>query len=229
MLLKKWEDLPDYMKNDEVRYYYDILSNKKVSLFFKRVLDIILSIIAILFLITPIIIISIVVKCSSKGKVMFKQKRITTYGEEFYILKFRTMVENAESLGGQITQTNDNRITKNGAFLRKYRLDELPQIFNVFIGDMSLVGTRPEVPRYVNMYTNEMYATLLTPAGVTSLASITFKDEAQYFTDPKLVDKNYMEIVLPEKMVENLNYMEKFSVLYDIKIIFKTVLGVFGS
>ena len=229
MFLCKWNNLPEYMKSDEVRYYYDILSKKKASIFFKRVLDIILSIIAIIFLIIPILIIAIVVKCSSSGKVMFKQKRITTYGKEFYILKFRTMVENAESIGSQITQTNDARITKNGAFLRKYRLDELPQIFNVFMGDMSLVGTRPEVPKYVNMYTKEMYATLLTPAGVTSYASITFKDEAQYFTDPKMVDKNYMEIVLPEKMTENLKYMEKFSVLYDIKIIFMTVARVFGS
>ena len=226
MLLSKWEELPSYMQNEEVRHYYNILQSKKTSLFFKRVIDIVLSIIIILLLIIPIIVIAISIKVSSKGKVMFKQTRITTLGKEFKILKFRTMVENAESIGEQITQINDNRITKNGEFLRKYRLDELPQIFNVFLGQMSLVGTRPEVPKYVNMYTDKMYATLLMPAGVTSLASIKFKDESEFFDENMSVDDNYMFVILPKKMEENLNYIEKFSVLYDIKLLFKTATNV---
>ena len=216
------------MRNEEVRKYYDILSKKKVSLFFKRLMDIVLSAILIIILLIPMIIISIMVKCDSKGPVMFKQTRVTTYGRHFKILKFRTMVNNAEQLGGLITEANDKRVTKVGEKLRKVRLDELPQVFNVFLGDMSFVGTRPEVVKYVNMYTPDMYATLLTPAGVTSMASITYKDNDEFFTDPELVDKNYMEIILPEKMKLNLDYYNKFNVFYDIKVMFKTIGSVFG-
>lgn len=228
MFLCKWDNLPDYMRNEEVRKYYDILSKKKVSLFFKRLMDIVLSAILIIILLIPMIIISIMVKCDSKGPVMFKQTRVTTYGRHFKILKFRTMVNNAEQLGGLITEANDKRVTKVGEKLRKVRLDELPQVFNVFLGDMSFVGTRPEVVKYVNMYTPDMYATLLTPAGVTSMASITYKDNDEFFTDPELVDKNYMEIILPEKMKLNLDYYNKFNVFYDIKVMFKTIGSVFG-
>ncbi|MGN0550702.1 MAG: sugar transferase [Acutalibacteraceae bacterium] len=227
MLLQNWEMLPDYMKNDEVLEYYKILEKKKGSLLAKRILDIVASSVLIVLLIIPMLVIAITIKCGSKGKVIFKQKRITANGREFNIFKFRTMVENAESLGAQITGKDDARITKNGKILRKFRLDELPQIFNVFMGDMSMVGTRPEVPKYVNMYTNSMYATLLMPAGITSAASLMFKDEEVYFSDPELVDKNYMEVVLPEKMEENLNYIKKFSFFYDIKIMFKTIIQVF--
>ena len=169
MVLCKWEELPDYMKNDEVKIYYDILSKKKVSLFFKRVTDIVLSILMIVVLCIPMLIIAIVIKCDSEGKIIFKQTRITTYGREFKILKFRTMVENAEDMGSLITEAKDSRVTKIGEKMRKYRIDEFPQVFNVLLGDMSFVGTRPEVPKYVNMYTPSMYATLLTPAGITSM------------------------------------------------------------
>ena len=173
-------------------------------------------------------IIAILVKCDSKGPVLFKQTRVTTNGKLFKIWKFRTMVDNAEQIGGLITEANDKRVTKLGEKLRKVRLDELPQVFNVFVGDMSFVGTRPEVVKYVDQYTPEMYATLLTPAGITSLASITYKDNDEFFTDPAMVDKNYMEIILPEKMKLNLDYYRKFNALYDIKIMFKTVGSVFG-
>ncbi|MEE0859689.1 MAG: sugar transferase [Acutalibacteraceae bacterium] len=228
MFLCKWDELPDYMRNDEVRKYYDILSRKKISLFLKRLMDIVLSAVLIIILLIPMIVISIMVKCDSKGPIMFKQTRVTTYGKHFKIWKFRTMVNNAEQLGGLITEANDKRVTKIGEKLRKYRLDELPQVFNVFLGDMSFVGTRPEVIKYVNMYTPDMYATLLTPAGITSMASITYKDNDEFFTDPALVDKNYMEIILPEKMKLNLDYYCKFNVFYDIKVMFKTVGSVFG-
>ena len=216
MLLMKWEELPDYMQNAEVRRYYEILQNKKASLLAKRALDLVISVILIILLILPMCVIAAVVK-----------DRVTTNGRIFRILKFRTMVEGAENLGGQITETDDRRITKNGKFLRKYRLDELPQIFNVFTGAMSLVGTRPEVPKYVKKYTPEMYATLLMPAGVTSYASIHFRDEDELFRDPATVEKNYMEVVLPEKMVQNLKYIEEFSFLYDLKIMVRTVADVF--
>ena len=227
MLLMKWEELPDYMQNAEVRRYYEILQNKKASLLAKRALDLVISVILIILLILPMCVIAAVVKAGSPGKILFRQDRVTTNGRIFRILKFRTMVEGAENLGGQITETDDRRITKNGKFLRKYRLDELPQIFNVFTGAMSLVGTRPEVPKYVKKYTPEMYATLLMPAGVTSYASTHFRDEDELFRDPATVEKNYMEVVLPEKMVQNLKYIEEFSFLYDLKIMVRTVADVF--
>lgn len=228
MVLCDWDKLPDYMRNDEVKEYYDILSKKKVSLVIKRVLDILMSAILIILLLLPMAVIAILVKCDSKGPVLFKQTRVTTNGKLFKIWKFRTMVDNAEQIGGLITEANDKRVTKLGEKLRKVRLDELPQVFNVFMGDMSFVGTRPEVVKYVDQYTPDMYATLLTPAGITSLASITYKDNDEFFTDPALVDKNYMEIILPEKMKLNLDYYRKFNALYDIKIMFKTVGSVLG-
>lgn len=226
MILCDWEKLPDYMRTDEVKEYYDILSRKKALLVIKRLLDIIISAILIFILLLPMAIIAVLVKCDSKGPVLFKQTRITTYGKKFKIWKFRTMVENAEQLGGLITEANDKRVTKLGEKLRKCRLDELPQVFNVFMGDMSFVGTRPEVEKYVNMYSPQMYATLLTPAGITSMASITYKDNDEFFTDPELVDKNYMEIILPEKMKLNLDYYKEFNAFYDIKVMFKTVGSV---
>lgn len=228
MILCDWDKLPDYMRNDEVKEYYDILSKKKASLVVKRVLDIIMSAILIILLLLPMAVIAILVKCDSKGPVLFKQTRVTTNGRLFKIWKFRTMVDNAEQIGGLITEANDKRVTKLGEKLRKVRLDELPQVFNVFMGDMSFVGTRPEVVKYVDQYTPDMYATLLTPAGITSLASITYKDNDEFFTDPAMVDKNYMEIILPEKMKLNLDYYRKFNALYDIKIMFKTVGSVLG-
>lgn len=228
MILLDWDKLPDYMRNDEVKEYYDILNKKKASLVIKRALDIILSAILIILLIIPMAIIATLVKCDSKGPVLFKQVRVTTYGKRFKIWKFRTMVDNAEQMGGLITEANDKRVTKLGEKLRKVRLDELPQVFNVFVGDMSFVGTRPEVIKYVDQYTPDMYATLLTPAGITSLASITYKDNDEFFTDPAMVDKNYMEIILPEKMKLNLDYYRKFNAFYDIKIMFKTIGSVLG-
>lgn len=226
MFLCKWESLPDYMRNDAVKEYYDILQKKKISIFLKRILDLLLSVVLIILLAIPMIVIAVMVKTSSKGPVLFKQTRVTTNGKLFKIFKFRTMVVNAEQMGGLITEANDSRITGIGKKLRKLRLDELPQVFNVFLGDMSFVGTRPEVVKYVDQYTPQMYATLLTPAGITSMASISYKDNDEFFTDPALVDKNYMEIILPEKMKLNLDYYKKFNVLYDIKVMVKTVGSV---
>lgn len=226
MFLKKWDDLPERMRTPEVRVYYDILKKKRVNIFLKRIMDIILSSILIIILFIPMIIVAVMVKTDSKGPLLFKQRRVTAYGKIFKILKFRTMVVNAEQKGGLITEANDKRITKRGHFLRKYRLDELPQVFNVLLGQMSFVGTRPEVPKYVAKYQPEMYATLLTPAGITSMASIDYRDNDEFFDDPKLVEKNYMEIILPEKMKLNLDYYNKLGVIYDIGVMLKTVVNV---
>jgi lipopolysaccharide/colanic/teichoic acid biosynthesis glycosyltransferase len=165
------------MKNTEVRRYYDILEKKKLSLFVKRLFDIVTSAIFLILLSPVFLILSIIIRLDSKGSVLFKQTRVTQYGRHFTIFKFRTMVKNAEKIGSQVTRSDDVRITRIGRSLRKYRLDEIPQLLNIIKGDMSFVGTRPEVVKYVELYTDEMLATLLLPAGVTSNASIEYKDE----------------------------------------------------
>ena len=228
MSLKKFDNLPEFMRNKEVKEYYDILNKRRGQLVLKRILDFIGGLIGTILLLPIMIVIAIVIKCESRGPVLFKQVRITQYGREFKIFKFRTMVVNAEKLGTQVTSKNDPRITKVGKFLRKYRLDELPQIINILIGDLSFVGTRPEVPRYVKEYTDEMIATLLLPAGVTSEASIEFKDEEKILDNSDNVDSDYINKVLPLKMKYNLHYIKLFTILYDIKIMFRTIGAVLG-
>ena len=162
----------------------------------------------------------------SPGGVFYRQTRITTYGKEFKIHKFRTMVANADKIGAQVTVNHDARITKVGAFLRKYRLDELPQLIDVIQGNMSFVGTRPEVPKYVSAYTDAMKATLLLPAGITSEASIRFKGEAELLGNAEDVDFTYIHKILPQKMKYNLEAIEHFSFWKDIEIMVRTVLAV---
>lgn len=227
-MLKPFDKLPSEFKNDEVKYYYDILSKKKFSLFVKRAADIVLSIIMIVILALPMLVIALLIKFGSKGPVFYRQERVTKYGKKFMILKFRTMRVGSDKQS-LITTQNDNRITGVGKLLRKLRLDELPQIFHVFTGKMSIVGTRPEVTKYVNQYTPAMYATLLMPAGVTSLASIKYKDEDRIIgqvTDPEKIDEVYMNDILPSKMEYNLKYIEEFSFFFDIALMFKTVIQV---
>ena len=227
----KYNDLPKEFQNDAVKKYYEIVSRKKISLLFKRIFDIIFSILILLILFIPIIIISIAIIIDSNGSVFYRQERVTKYGKKFRIFKFRTMVTNADKIGTLVTVKSDVRITKVGKFLRKYRLDEFPQIFNILIGDMSFVGTRPEVTKYVEKYSDYMYATLLLPAGLTSYSSINYKDEdeiiSEHLKDNENIDYIYVNYILPDKMKYNIEYIEKFSFLYDIKIMFKTFLSVF--
>ncbi len=224
--MKAFDKLPPQFQNDEVKHYYDIISKKLFSLVFKRVTDIIFSIIILAVLIIPIAVIAVVVKATSKGPVFYRQDRVTAYGRIFKIFKFRTMVENADQIGTLVTTNGDIRVTKVGRFLRKYRLDELPQIFNVITGSMTFVGTRPEVQKYVDMYVPSYYATLLMPAGITSLASIMYKDEEKLLQNVEDTDKIYVETILPEKMKYNLMYLENFGFFSDIKLMFKTVKEV---
>lgn len=224
--MKKWEALPEEMQNEKVKPYYDMLCHKTGSIVLKRIFDIIVGLIILIIVMPFMIIIAVWIKCDSKGKVFFKQKRVTKYGRVFNIIKFRTMVSDAEKLGTQVTVSNDSRVTGAGKFLRKCRLDELPQLFNVLKGDMSFVGTRPEVQRYVDRYTDEMYATLLMPAGITSLASIKFKDEEKLLSDSDNADETYVNVVLPQKMAYNLEYLDKFNFFYDTKLMFMTFLAV---
>lgn len=225
-MLKNWNELPEYMRTNEVRPYYDLLQRKKLSLFFKRVFDIVVSLIMIILCSPILLIISILIVKDSKGGVFYRQERVTQYGRVFRIFKFRTMVKNADQIGTQVTVSNDSRITKIGSKLRNCRLDELPQLFNIFLGDMTFVGTRPESVHYVKSYTNEMYATLLLPAGVTSEASIEYKDEADLLDQADDVDSVYINEVLPEKMKYNLNSIKEFSFLKEIATMFRTVFAV---
>lgn len=225
-MLKNWNELPEYMRTDEVRPYYDLLQKKKISLFFKRVFDIVVSLIMIILCSPILLIISILIVKDSKGGVFYRQERVTQYGRVFRIFKFRTMVQNADQIGTQVTVSNDSRITKIGSKLRNCRLDELPQLFNIFLGDMTFVGTRPESVHYVESYSNEMYATLLLPAGVTSEASIEYKDEADLLDQANDVDSVYINEVLPEKMKYNLNSIKEFSFFKEIATMFRTVFAV---
>ena len=201
MILKEWEQLPEEFKTKEVKYYYDILKNKKISLKLKRYFDVCAATVLLVLLSPVFLIVSVMIALDSPGGVFFHQVRVTAYGKKFKIHKFRTMVADAEKLGSQLTVGNDARITKVGAFLRKTRLDEIPQLINVLEGNMSFVGVRPEVPKHVSRYSNEMKATLLLPAGITSEASIRYKKEAELLAGVEDVDSTYINVILPEKMI----------------------------
>lgn len=226
MGVKNWENLPDNMQTDSVRQYYEALRKKRVQLIAKRVFDVVVSLILLVVLSPVFLILWVAIRVDSKGAALFQQIRVTQYGREFRIYKFRTMVVDAEKLGAQVTTKGDSRVTRVGRFLRKCRLDELPQLVNILKGDMSFVGTRPEVPRYVAAYSDVMWATLLLPAGVTSTASIEYKDEDRLLSNAEDADKTYIDAILPEKMRYNLQYLLDYSFWKDIKIMIKTVLAV---
>ena len=226
-MLREWDKLPRYMRTKEVRPYYEKLKNKKAGLIVKRSFDIIVSALMILLLIPIFIIISFAILRDSKGGIFYCQERITQYGKKFKIIKFRTMVKDADKKGSGVTVSNDSRVTKVGSKLRKYRLDELPQLINILLGDMTFVGTRPESTYYVTKYSKEMFATLLLPAGVTSEACIKYKDEAELLDKADDVDRVYIDKILPEKMKSNLRSIRKFSWLRDIYTMFRTAFVVF--
>lgn len=225
-MLREWEKLPPYMRTEEVRPYYDSLKKKKAGLFCKRLFDVLVASVMFLVLLPVLIIIAFLIVTDSRGGIFYRQERVTQYGRKFKIFKFRTMVANADKIGTQVTVSNDSRVTKVGEKLRKYRLDELPQLINIILGDMTFVGTRPESTYYVKQYTPEMYATLLLPAGVTSEASIKYKDEAELLDKADDVDRVYMEEVLPEKMKYNLLSVRNFGFFREIMIMIRTVIAV---
>mgnify|MGYP004512082047 CR=1 FL=1 len=226
MTLRDWNKLPKNMQTEEVRPYYESLKKKKISLFFKRTFDVVASTIMLVILLPLLMIISLLIIIDSRGGVFYRQERVTQYGRKFKIYKFRTMVANADKIGSQVTVSNDSRITKVGAVIRKYRLDEIPQLLNILTGDMTLVGTRPESVYYVKQYTPEMMATLLLPAGVTSVASILYKDEAKLLDKAKDVDEVYVEKILPEKMKYNLDSIMNFGLFNEMKVMLRTVIAV---
>ncbi len=228
-MLRKWEDLPDIMRNEEVRPYYEVLEKKRTGLFLKRALDLVGGLFLLVVLAIPMAIIAVLIKLDSAGSVFYRQERVTTYGKRFRIHKFRTMVSNADKIGAAVTVGNDSRITKIGAKLRGCRLDELPQVFDLISGNMSFVGTRPEAVKYVEEYKPEYLATLLLPAGITSEASIRYKDEAELLESADDVDRVYIEDVLPGKMKFNLQAIKEFSFMREIATMFRTVFAVLGK
>lgn len=226
MKFRDWDDIPEFMRNDSVKKYYEILRRKQFSLKVKRSFDIVTSLVLIILLSPVFLFLTVWIKFDSRGPVYYKQERITQYGRKFYIFKFRTMVANADKIGTLVTVQEDPRITKAGSKIRKLRLDELPQLFNIAAGDMSFVGTRPEVPRYVDEYSDEMKATLLLPAGVTSEASIKYKDEDELLKDAENVDEIYIQKVLPEKMRWNLKAIRRFRLSGELGTMVRTVFHV---
>ena len=227
MKWREWEELPKGMQKPEVREYYEILSKKRLSLKVKRVFDVTAAEVLLVMFGPVLAVLAVLIKLDSKGPVFYRQERVTAYGKKFRIHKLRTMVADADRIGAAVTVGGDSRITKVGAFLRRYRLDEVPQLIDVLKGDMSFVGTRPEVAKYVRKYTNEMRATLLLPAGITSEASIRYKDEAELLDGAEDVDRVYVEKVLPGKMEWNLKSILDFSVVEEIILMFQTVFAVF--
>lgn len=224
--LRDWDDLPDFMQTEEVRPYYDNLKKHEKELYLKRAFDVVAASILLVLLAPVMLVVAVWIKLDSPGPVFFRQTRITQYGKEFRIFKFRTMVNNADKMGLAVTIGNDSRITKVGAIIRKYRIDEFPQLFNVLSGDMSFVGARPEVRKYVEAYTNEMFATLLLPAGITNEASIRFKDEGLILAKSEDSDKTYVMEILPDKMMICLESLSSFSSLSEFKVLFKTIIAV---
>ena len=229
MILRRWEDLPSFMRTDEVRPYWEILWKKRRHLAVKRAFDVFTALLLLLVAAVPMIVIAVMIKLDSKGPVMYRQERVTTYGKRFRIHKFRTMIQNADRVGTAVTVSNDARITRVGSLLRGLRLDELPQLIDVLEGTMSFVGTRPEASKYVKQYRPEFNATLLMPAGITSEASIRYKDEYKLLSVSDDVDKTYIEQVLPGKMVWNLNSIERFSFMRELLTMIRTILAVFGK
>lgn len=216
------------MQTEEVRKYYDILQKKKGSLILKRGFDITVASVMLAALAPAFLALGIAIKLDSRGPVFYRQERVTQWNERFRIFKFRSMVQNADKKGTLVTVKGDSRITRMGKIIRKCRLDEVSQLIDVLRGTMTFVGTRPEVPKYVEHYTPEMMATLLLPAGVTSLASIYYKDESELLDAAEDADKVYVEEVLPAKMYYNLKAIEEFGFFGDIKIMIMTVLAVLG-
>ncbi len=227
--MRKWDELPDFMRVEAVRPYWEILRKKRGQILLKRIFDFITALVLLVIVAIPMVVISILIKIDSKGPVFYRQERVTTYGKHFRIYKFRTMVSDADRIGTAVTVGSDPRITKVGAKLRNLRLDELPQLIDVVLGDMSFVGTRPEAVKYVECYRQEYIATLLLPAGITSEASIRYKDEYKLLNAADDVDKVYLEKVLPAKMVWNLESIKRFRFLREILTMFRTVAAVLGK
>ena len=228
-MLKAWDHLPQTMRRDAVRPYYDALREKRASLVAKRLFDVVAGTVALVPMLPVLLVIGAWVRLDSRGPALFRQVRVTQYGREFRIFKFRTMRVSRQGEGTQVTVSGDARITRAGKYLRAKRLDELPQILNIIRGDMSFVGARPEVPKYVAHYTDEMMATLLLPAGVTSDCSLRYRDEGERLRGAQDVDEAYVRVVLPEKMRYNLQSLREFRLGGEFWVMVRTAQMVFSG
>lgn len=229
MRLLRWDALPETMRTEAVRPYYELLAKKRGSLLAKRIFDVAAAVLVLILLWPVFLLLAAAIRLDSPGPVFYRQVRLTQYGREFRIFKFRTMTADADWAGMQVTVSGDPRITRLGQFLRRCRLDEMPQLMNVLRGEMSFVGTRPEVPKYVASYSPEMWATLLLPAGITSEASIRYKDEDRLLRGAEDAEEVYIRQVLPRKMRYNLDALRTFSFFRDLRTMLRTVLAVIGK
>ena len=203
-----------------------ILESQEVSLVIKRVFDVVVSVCGLLLLALFFLIIAVIIKLDSKGSVFYRQIRVGRYGNDFRIFKFRTMIPDADKSGQLITVGDDARITKIGRFLRKTKIDELPQIMNILIGDMSFVGPRPEVRKYVDMYSEAQQQILLIRPGITDIASIKYRNESELLALSSNPEKTYCEEIMPSKLNLNMNYLSDISLINDIKIILTTIISI---
>lgn len=214
------------MKKVNEDLIYEQLNKKKVSLFFKRFFDIIVSLIVLIIIAIPMLVIGLAIKLDSKGPVFYKQERLTKNKKPFYIIKFRTMKVGADKNLDNLTVKNDPRITKTGEFLRKWKIDELPQFINVLLGHMSLVGPRPETPKMVDLYPNYYDVIFAVRPGITDYASIEFRNESEYYNSIEDSEKIYLEKILPIKIDLKLKYIENLSIKTDINILLKTAATI---
>lgn len=227
-MLCKWEELPENMQTDAVRPYYDRLKSHRLQLLLKRVFDVAVSLFGLIVFSPVLIITAIAIKLDTPGPVFYRQERVTQYGRVFKIFKFRSMVNNSDT-GDNLTLKDDDRITRTGRVIRKFKIDELCQFIDVLIGNMTMVGTRPEVPEYVSEYTPEMLATLLLPAGITSKASIIFKNESELLEGADDTKSVYLTEILPRKMKYNLEGISKFGITNEAKLLFMTAFAILGK
>lgn len=192
----------------------------------KRTFDIVTSGCGLIILSPLLLIIAICVKCDSNGPVFYRQVRVGRNNKDFRIYKFRSMKIGSDKAGLITIGGRDPRVTRSGYYIRKYKLDELAQLINVFVGDMSLVGPRPEVRKYVDMYTPEQMHVLDVRPGITDLASIRYRNENELLEKAEDPDKYYIEVIMQDKLRINLEYVAKHSLGYDIKLIFNTILAI---
>ena len=229
-MLRRWKNLPENMRNDAVKPYYEALKKKQLSIAVKRGFDLVAGLLSLIVLSPIMLVIGAWIRLDSKGPALYRQVRVTRYSKPFRIFKFRTMRTDADRMGSQMTVDGDSRITRAGSMLRARRLDELPQLLNIVRGEMSFVGARPEVPKYVDTYTDEMMAVFLLPAGVTSDCSLLYRDEGKLLKDVKDVDGFYIHELLPQKMRCSLDALMHFGLADDMRVMWRTVRSViFGK
>lgn len=222
-----YQELPQTMKNNSVQEYCELLNQHRLSLAAKRGFDMIGSFLILAVLSPFLLLLAAAIKLDSKGPVFYRQVRVGRYNRDFKIFKFRTMVQDADRVGPPLTVGDDPRVTRVGRLIRKLRLDEFSQLLNVLGGSMSLVGPRPEVRKYVDVYTPEYMSTLLVRPGITATSSIAFKDEDSLLNSGGDPEEIYVKQILPPKMELNLKYLKNINVWNDMKIMFQTVTAVF--